>query len=103
MIDHATQARLTAVRTRFAKQMPAHVAQLRADWDALCLGAGEHGDVNAMKHFEQSVHRLIESSATFAYDELGIAASRLNVALRDFGGDPGRRGEIDVLIAALWP
>lgn len=100
MIDHATQAHLAAVRTRFANQMPAHVAQMRADW--LALSAVDPVPAAAVEQMLQSVQRLEESAVTFVYAELGDAARALEAALRQ-GVNPTRRAEVDRLIGNLWP
>ncbi len=100
MIDHATLARLAAVRSRFAHQMPAHVAQMRSEWAALM--DGHEGDDAARQHLIHSVQRLIESAATFGYDNLGVAARRLEAALRQVERDAGERDAIDRLISDLW-
>lgn len=100
MIDHATQAHLAAVRMRFANQMPAHVAQMRADW--LALTAVDPVPAEGVEQMLHSVQRLEESAVTFAYAELGDAARALEVALRQ-GVSPARRAEVELLISKLWP
>jgi HPt (histidine-containing phosphotransfer) domain-containing protein len=97
------EARLEALKTKYASKLGDRVAEITPYWERLSV---RQDTTISLDDMITLVHKLAGSAGMYGHNRLGDAAGRLEAALETgafegFIGDSALRAEIDVMVAAL--
>ncbi|PWK54983.1 Hpt domain-containing protein [Silicimonas algicola] len=95
-MDKRTEARLAAVRARFAVRLEEGVARLETYRRAL-----SKGDPAPLGDLESFAHNLAGAAASFDFPEVGDAALTLEDHIQDFRSGNARLEQLERPIASL--